>query len=132
MSDREAAEKKAAEEKQKAEGKTAELLATREAELAELTKVKAELESKAKQFEESQKKIRDSALAKIKDPALKALAEKMPTVEDTVAFVETLESKKITPFAGGGKLQDGHTTDAPKPKNFDEAKAYYRKMGIAE
>jgi flagellin-like hook-associated protein FlgL len=129
-------EKKATEAKQLEDGKVKELLSTRETELEKIRKEKADLEARTKELEaiktaheESQKKLRDAALERIKDADLKKIAEKLPAVEDVVAFADKVAGK-VNVHTGKNKAAGAGAGDKPEFKNLAEAETYYREKGL--
>lgn len=107
--------KKAAEAKAIEEGRIKEILADREAKLAEA-------EKKAKAYEESQAKVREKALANIKDPELKKFAEALPSVEMVLEFSEKVTQTKITPFT------DKTPPAAGEPIKFKSAREWEKTL----
>ena len=100
-------EKKLAEDKAVAEGKVKEILAQKEAELAEVKK-KAEL------YEAEQKAIREQALEGLPDE-FKSFAEKLPSASDVLAFRKTIETKQSAPYSGKGGTPEPEKRFARKP-----------------
>lgn len=121
---RDEADKKAEEEKAKAEGKFKELLEQREKELESAKKLAEELAGKATRADELEKTIREQHLTKIADPELRKMAESLAT-ENLVVFAEKIT--KVVPSSGKAV---GVETGGDA-KNFQEWEAAMRKSGKA-
>ena len=107
------AEKKAADDKALAEGKSRELLDA-------ANKINEDYKSKLTKYEETEKRLRDSALAKITDADHKAIAEKLPDVDSVLKYVELHTKEKQTPSSARAS---GVTQDGKQFKTFEEMKA---------
>ena len=90
--------KKAGEQKAIEEGKLKEVLAQKEAELAEAQK-------KAQAFEDQQKVFRDGLLSKITDPKLKSIAEEL-SIAKLQEFAESINTDRGSPFSAKGKQSE--------------------------
>ena len=89
------ANKKSEEQKAIEEGKLKEVLADKEAKLAEALK-------KAQAFEDQQKVFRDGLLSKITDTKLRAIAEEL-SIAKLQEFTESINSDKGNPFSAKGQ-----------------------------
>jgi len=115
------AQKKADEEKKIGDGKINEVLKQREIELETIKKQLEEADKKAKAFEEQQGKIREQAISQLTDDKLKALASKLPGVDDVLEFVKIHTESKVTTFDDKTKKAVGKDGESPFKKLPNES-----------
>ena len=111
-------EKKQAEEKAIADGKTKEILAQKEAELADAKK-KAEL------YEQEQKAIREQALAQITDDEVRAMGEELSTPK-LLALAKKFNTERGHPFSSRAPMEQ--PTDDLKARPGETQRDYEIRM----
>jgi hypothetical protein len=132
LREREESDKKAADAKLIEDGRVAELLKQREAELKQEKQSRQALEIEATAFREQQKALRQQALDKITDVKIKAIAEKLPNTSDIIDLAELHTQNKIGVDGTKGRKGESGADDPKKLRageNFDTYTKRLREEG---